>query len=119
MEAGLKALVTEAERVRRHGFSAAELERAKKSMLAAYERAYLERDKTESGAFAREDVSHLVDAEPTPGIETEYALVQELLPGIALDEVRDLTRTLVHDDRRVVLATGAEKEGVREPNAHE
>ena len=38
IEAGLRALVTEAERVRRHGFAAAELERAKKSMLAAYER---------------------------------------------------------------------------------
>ena len=117
--AGLQALVTEAERVRRHGFSAAELERAKKSMLAAYERAYLERDKTESGSYAREYVSHFVDAEPTPGIETEYALVQELLPGIALDEVRDLTRTLVHDDSRVVLATAPEKEGLRAPTADE
>jgi len=117
--AGLQALVTEAERVRRHGFSAAELERAKKSMLAAYERAYLERDKTESGSYAREYVSHFVDAEPTPGIETEYALVQELLPGIALDEVRDLTRTLVHDDSRVVLATAPEKEGLSAPTADE
>ena len=117
--AGLEALVTEAERVRRHGFSAAELERAKKSMLAAYERAYLERDKTESGPYAREYVSHFLDAEPTPGIETEYAMVQELLPGIALDEVRDVTRTLVHDDSRVVLATAPEKEGLRAPTADE
>jgi zinc protease len=117
--AGLQALVTEAERVRRHGFSAAELERTKKSMLASYERAYLERDKTESGSYAREYVSHFVDAEPTPGIETEYALVQELLPGIALDELRDLTKTLVHDDSRVVLATAPEKEGLRAPTAEE
>jgi zinc protease len=117
--AGLEALVTEAERVRRHGFSAAEMERAKKSMLAAYERAYHERDKTESASYAREYVSHFLDAEPTPGIETEYALVQELLPGITLDEMRDLTRTLVHDDSRVVLATAPEKEGLRAPTADE
>ena len=117
--AGLEALVTEAERVRRHGFSAAELERTKKSMLAAYERAYLERDKTENSSYAREYVSHFLDAEPTPGIGTEYALVQELLPGIALDEVRDLTRVLVHDDSRVVLAIAPEKEGLRAPAADE
>jgi zinc protease len=117
--AGLEALVTEAERVRRHGFSADELERTKKTMLAAYERGYHERDKTESGSYAREYVSHFLEAEPTPGIETEYALVQELLPGIALDEVRDLTRTLVHDDSRVVLATAPEKEGLRAPTADE
>ena len=119
IEPGLRALVTEAERVRRHGFAAAELERARKTMLAAYERGFLERDKTESGSYAREYVSHFLDAEPSPGIETEYRLVQELLPGISLDEVRDLTRTLVHDDNRVVLGTAPQKEGLRTPTADE
>jgi zinc protease len=119
IQAGLEALITEAERVRRHGFGAAELERAKKSMLAAHERAYLERDKSESGSHAREYVSHFLDAEPSPGIETEYRLVGQLVPGITLEEVRDLTATLVHDDSRVVLATAPEKEGLRAPTADE
>ena len=119
IEAGLRALVTEAERVRRHGFAAAELERARKTMLAAYERGFLERDKTESGSYAREYVSHFIDAEPSPGIETEYRLVQQLLPGISLAEVRDVTRTLVHEDNRVVLATAPHKEGLRAPTADE
>jgi zinc protease len=88
IEAGLRALVTEAERVRRHGFAPAELERAKKSMRAGYERGFLERDKTESQSYAREYVSHFLDAEPSPGIETEYRLVEQFLPGISLDEVR-------------------------------
>jgi zinc protease len=119
IEAGLRALVTEAERVRRHGFGAAELERARQSMLAAYERGFLERDKTESGSYAREYVSHFLDNEPSPGIETEYRLVQQLLPGISLDEVRDFTRTLVHDDNRVVLGTAPQKEGLRAPTSDE
>ena len=119
IEAGLRALVTEAERVRRHGFAPAELERARKTMLAAYERGFLERDKTESGSYAREYVSNFIDAEPSPGIETEYRLVQQLLPGISLAEVRDVTRTLVHEDNRVVLATAPQKEGLRAPTADE
>jgi zinc protease len=117
--AGLLALMTEAERVRRHGFAAAELDRTRKSLLAAYERGFHERDKSESSSYAREYVSHFLDGEPSPGIETEYRLVQDLLPGIALDEVRALTRALVHDDNRVVLATAPEKEGLRAPSAEE
>ena len=119
IQAGLEALITEAERVRRHGFAPAELERVKKSTLAAYERAYLERDKTESGSHAREYVSHFLEAEPAPGIEAEHRLVGQLLPGITLEEVRGLTGTLVHDDSRVVLATAPEKEGLRAPTADE
>ena len=50
----LAALQIESNRVAKHGFGAAELDRAKKWMLASYERAYSERDKSESGGFAAE-----------------------------------------------------------------
>ena len=70
----------EAKRVREFGFGAAELERAKKWMAAFYERAYTERDKTESGSFAQEYLNYFLDDEPSPGIEYEYRLVQQLLP---------------------------------------
>ena len=59
----------------------AELDRAKKWMAAFYERAYTERDKTESGSFAQEYLNHFLEEEPSPGIEYEYKLVQQLLPG--------------------------------------
>jgi zinc protease len=45
---GLDAVEQELARVRQFGFSEAELDRVKKSTLAAYERAYNERDKAES-----------------------------------------------------------------------
>ena len=38
-------------------------------MAAFYERAYNERDKTESGSFAQEYLSHFLTDEPSPGIE--------------------------------------------------
>ena len=80
---GLSALVIEANRVTRHGFGAAEFDRAKKWMLAAFERAYTERDKTESGSYVDEYVNHFLEDEPSPGIEYEYKLLQALLPGIS------------------------------------
>ena len=82
-------------RVREFGFSASELERAKKWMAAFYERAYTERDKTESGSFASEYVSYFLNDEPSPGIEYEYKLVQQLLPSITDADASNLARTLL------------------------
>ena len=49
--AGLTATAVEARRVLEFGFTATELDRAKRWMAAFYERAYNERDKTESGSL--------------------------------------------------------------------
>ena len=59
LEDGVGVLATEARRLREFGFTAAEMDRAKKWMAAFYERAYNERDKTESGSFAQEYVDQL------------------------------------------------------------
>jgi zinc protease len=112
---GLGAMLTEAERVRQHGFAAAELDRATRELLAQYARAWQERDKTESSSYAREYVSHYLVGEPSPGIDVEVALVRQFLPTITLDEVRDVTRRLLHDDSRVVLAVAPDKAGVAVP----
>src|SRR3954462_8687422 len=77
---GLTAIAIEAKRAREFGFGPGELDRAKKWMAAFYERAYSEREKTESGSFAQEYLNYFLEGEPAPGIEYEYKLVQELLP---------------------------------------
>ena len=79
LEDGVTTLATEAKRVKEFGFSASEMDRAKKWMAAFYERAYSERDKTESGQFAAEYIRVFLDDEPSPGIEYEYKLVRQLL----------------------------------------
>jgi zinc protease len=112
---GLTAVAIEAKRAREHGFGDAELDRAKKWMLASYERAYNERDKTESGSFAQEYLNHFLEEEPSPGIDYEYRLVQQLLPGISAAEVSATARTLLADESRVVLALTPQKAGVPVP----
>ena len=59
LDRGLEALLVEAERARRHGFLASELEREKTELLRGYEQAWAERDKTDSGAYASEYVGQL------------------------------------------------------------
>src|SRR5689334_12016579 len=84
LEAATEALVTEALRVKNYGFTAAELDRAKASMLANYEKNYNERDKTESRARVDELVRHFLTNEPVPGIEWEYNYAKSNLPAITL-----------------------------------
>ena len=83
----LKAMMTEVARVRAHGFTEAELARAKASLIAAMDRSYSERDKTESNAFVGEYVRNFLTGEPFPGIEYEHDLTASLVPGIDIGEV--------------------------------
>lgn len=115
----LQALLTEAERVQRHGFLASELARARTNLLRAYERAYTERDKTQSGAFVEEYLAHFLQGDGMPGIAFEYAAVQKLLPALTLAEVNALAQKRSGAANRVVTVALPEKEGLRIPTEAE
>lgn len=112
-KAGVKpatdALLEEIERVKQYGFTDAELERAKKSLLTEVEQVYEERDKTESGELVDQYIDHFLQQEPIPGEENEYRYYQELLPGINAVEVSALTAGFKQNPNRLVLLLGPEK----------
>jgi zinc protease len=114
-ERGLDALLTEANRVALHGFTPTELARQKKQMLRGMEQAWRERDKLQSGGFAAEYIRHLLEDEPIPGIEREYALYGELMPTITLVEVNELAQAWAGTENRVITVNAPEKEGVGVP----
>ncbi len=116
IERGLDAVLTEAARVARHGFTATELSRHEVELLRRMERAYAEREKTNSSAYAFEYVSAFLMNEPIPGVVLEYELHQRFLPGIELEEVNRLAREWLGDRNRVILVGAPEKEGVRVPS---
>ena len=93
----INALVQENERARLFGFGAAELDRMKKNLMRHYERAYNERDKTDSASHVAEYVRNFLEQESIPGIENEYRYVQELVPGITLDEINRYARETIPD----------------------
>ncbi len=115
IERGLAALLTEAERVSRHGFTPSELERHKIELLRRMERAYAEREKTNSGAYTFEYVSNFLTGEPIPGVPLEYELHKRFIPGIELADVNRLASEWLSDQNRVILVSAPEKEGVRVP----
>lgn len=105
---GLNALVEEIERLKRFGFTAAELERAKKNMVANYERSYNNRDKTESDSYVEEYIRHFLENEPSPGIAKEFDYVKSFLPGITLDEVNAVSKSFKDEKNRLVYVMGPE-----------
>ena len=116
---GLKAVLEENERVKRHGFTKGELQRYKLEMLSSYEKAFNERDKTESRSYAREYVSNFLEGESMPGIEFEYNFVKEALPTITLEEVNALITKWLTNENRVIAVTGIDREDVKLPTEKE
>ncbi len=112
---GLETLLFEARRMQQFGFSADELDRARRTLLAGYERRYKERSTAESPSYANEYVRNFLQHEPAPGIEFEYRIAATYLPTVTSDEVTALARTLITDDNRVVLAVAPENKDVPAP----
>ena len=106
----LEVLTTEVERVRQHGFLAAELERQKTEMLRNYQRSLEEKDKVEGRSYTWELVRHFLGDEAMPGRAAELALVEKFLPTIAVDEVNAVAETWTSRKDRVVMASGAERD---------
>ena len=115
IEPGLRALVLELQRVRTHGFGAAEIERARSTLLAGIERAYEERDRTESRALVGQILAHYLDASPMPSIEQRLQLAREFLPGITVEDAHALLAEILAGGSRVVVVQAPEKEGLMTP----
>ncbi len=115
----LKVLMDENMRVEKHGFTETEFERQKERMLRNYEKQFNEKDKQPSRNFVQEYLNNFLEDEPYPGIEAEYEMVKELLPGIKLEEVNILPKKWITDTNMIVLITAPEKEGLKVPTEQE
>ena len=112
---GLEAVLTEAERVRRFGFTAPELTLEKTRMLRGMEQAWAERANLPSASYAGQYVRHYLEGEPFPGIDREHALYQELIPAVTLEDVNRLAANLLGEENRVVVVSAPE--GSKVPDA--
>ncbi|NOT74715.1 MAG: insulinase family protein [Cyclobacteriaceae bacterium] len=113
----INAVIQENERAKKFGFTAAEFDRAKKSLLRSMERAYNERDKTESDGYVDEYIRNFLNDEPIPGIENEYNYHKQFLEGITLQEINEFTASNIPSskDKKLVIFQGPEKADFKIP----
>lgn len=116
LEMALKAVVSEGIRVKNFGFTATELERTKKQILASVEKGFKEKDKTKSANYVREYMSHFLEESATMGIEGYYSFVTEQMDGIKVEEVNALAAKYLTSDNRTVLVLASEKDKAKLPN---
>ena len=115
----LQLVLTEEERVKQHGFLQSELDRARTNVLRGYERAYEERDKSQSAGFVEEYIAHFLTGESFPGISYETELVRKYLPQVTLAEVNAMSRVPRSAANRTVAIEMPDKDGLAAPTADE
>ena len=116
---GLESLLTETMRLKQYGFTETELERYKKDFLSFYERAYKERDKSQSRIYAEEYIRNFLEQEPIPGIEFEYAFAEKYINKISLEEINKLSLKFFRPDNRVIVVNAPEKDDINLPTEKE
>jgi zinc protease len=103
-EKGIKAWWTELERVKKYGFTAGELQRAKTSFISSVSMIYKERDKTPSDSYVREYVKHFLEGESAPGTAYETALYKASADTLTLQGLNAAISSYFKDtDRDLVL----------------
>ncbi len=118
VERGMRALLAEAERVARFGFTETELARQKTNVLRNYERSALEKDNVLSAMRANEYIRNFLQNETLPSSDDEYALHHRFLPEITLAEINKLARERFPTtmQNRLVVLTAPQKPGLVLPD---
>ena len=117
--AAYKDLLTQLEKMRRYGFTHAELDRVKKEMLAAYEKSYNERNTVRNIMYAQQYIRHYLSDEPIPGIAWEYETVQQILPMLSVDMLNQIAQQLVTDENLIISFQAPEDKNVVLPTEAE
>ena len=118
-KAAFNLLLEQIEKMRRYGFTADELERAKTEMLNDYEKQYNERKSRQNGSYAQDYINGYLEHEPIPGIEWEYDFVKKVLPMITTDMLNQLAVSYVTEDNVIVNFQAPEKPEVVLPTKDE
>jgi len=110
-ERGLAGLLTEAERAARHGITRGEMDRARRQLLRDWEQIYRERSRATSSQFASQYAGHFLYGGPLLTVDTEYALLQALVPTVSAGEVSSRARAWLDRRNRTVQVSAPERRG--------
>ncbi len=116
MEAAIKAIIDEKERLKRFGFTKGELERAKKEYFVGVEKGFKEKDKTKSAAYVSGMVQNYLQQSAFTNADFRYDFTKANLEGISLDEVNAISSKIMSEENRVGLIVGSEKDADKLPN---
>lgn len=101
----LRAMLTEWERLARHGVLASELDRARRESLLSYTQLLTRKEDAPNATQAQELVRVFTNGEFYTNLEVEVALATRLLGEIGTSDVNALAKTWLEGDSQAVLIT--------------
>ncbi|HET7321354.1 MAG TPA: insulinase family protein [Longimicrobiaceae bacterium] len=116
---GLGQLITGVKRAARHGYTATEVERAKRQTLRRAEQRWAERTKLTSAGLAAEYASLFIYGGQPLGSEAEYDLTKRLLPRIGVRDVSVAARDWMEPENRVILVNAPRADSIDVPTRSE
>ena len=111
------ALVATTESVKQFGFLPAELERAKSNIWNETEKAFANKDKTESGVLVQGYINNYTSASPIIGITNRYNFVKDILPKITLEELNAYAKNMESKQGKFAMILSSDKNKEKLPTA--
>lgn len=115
-ERAFAAVMTELQRVRQHGFTQSELDRAKHSVLQSQAAAYRERDKIQSSTLADRYLQAFLKDLPYPNTEFYYHFYTNNIDRITLEDVNAHISKFYPEENRDIFVLGPQKEAGNLPS---
>ena len=112
---GFAAALTELERIRRHGFTEGEFERAKAQVLRREEQAYNNRNDRMNGQYVQRYLSAFRKNTPFPAAELEWKMDSAIIAQLPLVAINQTFASYITDHNNVVIVNAPKKEGVANP----
>lgn len=116
-EEAVAAVMREALRAARFGFTPTEYVRAKSNYMSALEKIYTNRNKRENATYGDEYRDHFLANEPIPSVDDLYQIMQQVTPMIPVEAINQGLGELIHnnDSNLVVFSMNNEKDGAVYP----
>jgi zinc protease len=106
----LQAILREKESISRYGFTAGEIDRAKRTLVSSMMRMVSEKDRQESNSFVDDFTSHFLRNQNVADIDWELDAVTKLLPGISAQDITDAVKAYFAGDDLTVFLIAPEAE---------
>ncbi|WEK36081.1 MAG: insulinase family protein [Candidatus Pseudobacter hemicellulosilyticus] len=108
LESGFAAAWAEIARIKRFGFVASELQRAKTNILTSMTSRLKEKDKINSSDYVSEYQANFLSGSAAMSVEAEVKLIQEILPAITLEAINTRANEWLKETDRDIIVTAPE-----------
>jgi len=108
-------VLTEAERLRKYGLTAGEIERAKASILSSYEAAAANAETRKNAEMVSPLLANFFDNYEYMSPADKFKFVKGILPQLQMSMINDKAAKIITDRNLIAIYYGPEKEGLVNP----